>query len=382
MKRFGILLVWGFFLFGLSEDLSAQKLMNKTQTLDVRQQSVVTISAFTANGDQEKLRQPLNDGLNAGLTINEIKEVLVQLYAYAGFPRSLNALNTFMAVLKERKSKGIDDETGEAASPLPTNKSKLQFGEEMQTKLVGQPVKGEIYEFAPVIDSFLKEHLFGDIFGRDNLDWKTRELATISALAALGGAENQLRSHINVGMHNGLTKEQLHEVADIIQKSVDLKKGLIAEGVLKATLNKTPPASFITNNGVAIAENEIFIKGDKASSEYFTGTAWVNRLVKQDETGSYSVGNVVFEPGARTNWHLHPAGQILIVLDGKGWYQEKGKPAMSLKKGDVVVIPSNTEHWHGATKKNSLTHLAITNAKDGGVKWLQAVSEQEYNSIQ
>lgn len=126
----------------------------------------------------------------------------------------------------------------------------------------------------------------------------------------------------------------------------------------------------------------IFPKGDKAPSEYFTGTAWVNRLVRQDETGTYSIGNVVFEPGARTAWHTHPAGQTLIVLDGKGWYQEKGKPARPISKGDVVVIPSNTEHWHGAAKDSSLTHLAITNSKDGGVKWLQPVTDEEYNNHQ
>jgi fermentation-respiration switch protein FrsA (DUF1100 family)/quercetin dioxygenase-like cupin family protein/alkylhydroperoxidase/carboxymuconolactone decarboxylase family protein YurZ len=126
--------------------------------------------------------------------------------------------------------------------------------------------------------------------------------------------------------------------------------------------------------------NMIFPKGDKAPAEYFTGIAWVNRLVPQDETGTYSVGNVVFEPGARTAWHTHPAGQTLIVLDGKGWYQEKGKPARSIRKGDVVLIPSNTVHWHGATNDSSLTHLAITNSKDGGVKWLQPVTGEEYNN--
>lgn len=127
--------------------------------------------------------------------------------------------------------------------------------------------------------------------------------------------------------------------------------------------------------------NMIFPQGEKAPSDYFTGTAWVNRLVQQDETGTYSVGNVVFEPGGRTNWHTHPAGQTLFVLDGKGWYQEKGKPARAISKGDVVVIPSNVEHWHGAAAETSLTHLAITNAKDGGVKWLQPVADDDYRSV-
>ena len=130
-----------------------------------------------------------------------------------------------------------------------------------------------------------------------------------------------------------------------------------------------------------VQANAIFPKGEKVPQENFTGIAWVNRLVKQDVSGAYSVGNVVFEAGARTNWHTHPNGQTLIVMDGVGWYQEKGKPARSLHKGDVVLIPANTIHWHGAANNNGLTHIAITNLKDGGVKWLQAVSEEEYNNV-
>ena len=125
----------------------------------------------------------------------------------------------------------------------------------------------------------------------------------------------------------------------------------------------------------------IFPKGDKANPDYFIGTAWVKMLVPQDQTGTYSIGNVVFEPGCRNNWHTHPAGQILIVLDGKGWYQEKGLPARSINAGDVVMISSNVEHWHGAAKDSSLTHVAITNSKNGGVKWWQPVTNEEYNSI-
>jgi 4-carboxymuconolactone decarboxylase len=129
-------------------------------------------------------------------------------------------------------------------------------------------------------------------------------------------------------------------------------------------------------------QNPIFPKGEKAPADYFTGTAWVNILVPNDETGTYSIGNIVFEPGCRNNWHIHPAAQILIVTDGKGWYQEKGKAARSLSKGDVVVIPSNLEHWHGATRDSSLTHLAITNnSKEGPVKWLQRVTDEEYNGL-
>ncbi len=124
-----------------------------------------------------------------------------------------------------------------------------------------------------------------------------------------------------------------------------------------------------------------FTKRRPGITGIFYGNRAVNRLLPKDETGAYSIGNVVFEKGTRANWNTHPAGQTLIVLEGNGWYQEKGKPARSNSKGDVVIIPSNTEHWHGEAKDSGLMHLAITNTKDGAVKWLQPITDEEYNYI-
>jgi quercetin dioxygenase-like cupin family protein len=124
----------------------------------------------------------------------------------------------------------------------------------------------------------------------------------------------------------------------------------------------------------------IFPKGNPGPADYFSGEAWVNILVPNDETGTYSVGNVIFEPGCRNNWHTHYTGQILLITDGDGFYQERGKAAQPLKAGDVVVIPSGIEHWHGASRDSSLTHIVITNnSADGPVKWLDPVNEEEYN---
>ncbi len=129
-------------------------------------------------------------------------------------------------------------------------------------------------------------------------------------------------------------------------------------------------------------QNVIFSRGDKTPADYFTGTAWLNILVPKDETGTYTIGDVVFEPGCRNNWHTHPAGQILLITDGKGYYQERGNPARSLAKGDVVIIPSNVEHWHGATRDSGFTHIAVTNiTAEGAVKWLTPVTEEEYSSV-
>lgn len=128
--------------------------------------------------------------------------------------------------------------------------------------------------------------------------------------------------------------------------------------------------------------NAIFPLGEKASSDYFTGTAWVTILVPQDVTQSYAIGNVVFEPRCRNNWHKHPAGQILLVTDGQGYYQEKGKPVRLLKQGDIVVIPPFVEHWHGAAHDRSLTHIVVTNnSEQGAVEWLAPVSDEEYDRL-
>jgi 4-carboxymuconolactone decarboxylase len=127
--------------------------------------------------------------------------------------------------------------------------------------------------------------------------------------------------------------------------------------------------------------NAIFPKGERTNPDYFTGIAWLNTLLAKDETGTYAIGSVTFEPGGKTNWHTHPAGQILLVTEGKGFYQEKGKPVQVIKKGDVIVIPSKIEHWHGASKDSSLNHIAITNNVNGvPVTWLSPVSDEEYKS--
>ena len=129
-------------------------------------------------------------------------------------------------------------------------------------------------------------------------------------------------------------------------------------------------------------QNEIFPRGNQGPADYFNGTAWVKILVPADQTGTYGVGNVVFEPGCRNNWHTHATGQILLVTDGKGWYQEKGQQARPLSKGDVVVIPVDVVHWHGAAKDSSFTHIVITNnSPEGPVNWLERVSDEEYNSL-
>ncbi|WPB59515.1 carboxymuconolactone decarboxylase family protein [Xylophilus sp. GOD-11R] len=185
-------------------------------TLAPRQAALGPIAAAAAIGDTARLPSALNEGLDAGLTISETREALVQLYAYAGFPRSLNALTALMKVLDERRQRGVQDAEGATPGPVPVGAQLLELGTANQTRLVGAPVRGPLFEFAPAIDQFLKAHLFGDIFARDNLDWQSRELVTVGALAAMSGVESQLLSHVRVSLNVGITADQLAQAAQAL----------------------------------------------------------------------------------------------------------------------------------------------------------------------
>src|SRR4051812_23618412 len=163
--------------------MNAQNNNTAHQPLSPQAQSIVSIAALTAVGDLANLKTELNTGLDAGLKINEIKEILVQLYAYCGFPRSLNSINVFKGVLEERKAKGIIDTVGKAINVASSTSDKYEQGRkvlEILTKTPQTKPAPGFGEFAPRIDAFLKEHLFADVFESDVLTYKQRELVTIS----------------------------------------------------------------------------------------------------------------------------------------------------------------------------------------------------------
>ncbi len=338
IKKFLSSLILGSFLFSGGNVMA-------NDALTTRQKSIAEAASYAARGDQNGLKQALIKGLDSGVTVNEFKEILVQAYAYCGFPRSLNALGTLMQVEEERGNK---DNQGPLPSAKPQGNS-LDYGTANQTKLVGGPVSGKLYEFAPAIDEYLKAHLFGDIFARDNIDWQTRELATIAMLASLSGVDSQLNSHINVGKHNGLTEAQVAEILEIA--------------------------------GSTGAENVLFGKGTEntAFAQYFIGKSYLQPLTQK----GVGIANVTFEPGCRNNWHIHhKGGQILLVVSGRGYYQEWGKPAQELKPGDVVNIPEGVKHWHGAAKDSWFTHIAVAVPAEGASnEWLEPVTDEEYGKL-
>lgn len=213
--------------------------MNLNQELSQKEQRIISIAALTAKGDLPNLKTAMNTGLEAGLTVNEIKEVLIHLYAYCGFPRSIRGLQTFMEVLDERKAKGINDKTGNDASPIIENGSKYERGKKILGELTKTPQPDKLTgysAFAPVIDTFLKKHLFADIFERDVLTYSERELVTVSVLTIIGNAEPMLRSHLAICLNAGLAPEQLQQFINIIKSTIGKKEAKAAQKVLGEVL--------------------------------------------------------------------------------------------------------------------------------------------------
>lgn len=211
-----------------------QKSVQGVDALSLEQQAIVPIAALTAKGDLEALERAIVAGLDAGLTINEIKEVQIHLYAYAGFPRALNGLAALMDVVETRKAEGISDPVGAETSGLPEDKNSLEVGKEVQTKLSGKPVTGPLFDFAPTINDLLQSHLFGDLFARDILDYQSREIATLAALASLKGVQSQLQAHIRMAQNVGLTEAQLRALAAVLRGSVGQQVGARVENALSS----------------------------------------------------------------------------------------------------------------------------------------------------
>lgn len=193
------------------------------RVLAEREQAIVTVASYTGKGDLENLKQAFVQALDAGMTVNEINEVVIHAYAYCGFPRSLRAIQTLMQVVEERKADGITDVIGRGASIITDNRSRYERGCDVLAEISGVPAdapKAGYAIFAPTIERFLKEHLFADLFERDLLTYRERELTTVSVLAGVGGVEPMFGSHAAICMHLGVTPEQLSAMLNIVEMNL------------------------------------------------------------------------------------------------------------------------------------------------------------------
>ena len=340
----------------------ASAIMANAAELTAKENTIVDIGAWTARGEQDKLGAAFKAGFEAGLTLNEAKELVGQLYAYCGFPRALNAAGTLQRVVESSKLKVESSDSTRSTrstrlndSPFLLGERAIEIGTDNQTKLCGGPVKGALFDFHPQLDAYLKAHLFGDIFARDTLDWRTREIVTIAALAARPETEPQMKAHIAIGKVNGVTDAQAAEIVRRVQLPRD-------------------PADLPRDwSPIPVGEP------NTAYAKYFIGNSYLHKLTL-DQVPAFGV---TFEPGCRNNWHIHHAktggGQMLIVTAGEGFYQEWGKQARRLKKGDTVNIPANVKHWHGAAPNCWFQHIALeVPGAEQSNEWCEPVDDTAY----
>ena len=245
----------------------------------------------------------------------------------------------------------------------------------MEKQTAGRENLGEL---APKFAQLNDDVLFGEVWSReDKLSLRDRSMITISALMAQG-LFPQLKSHFVLGKKHGVTKKEAVEIVTQIAFYAGWPKAwsafsLINEVYSDESVTETHGGAF----GMG-APNEDF-------AQYFKGNSYLKPLTQKGESAVF-LANVTFEPACRNNWHIHHAtsggGQILICVEGEGWYQEEGKKAQSLKLGDVVVIPANVKHWHGAKKDSWFSHIAVeVPGENTKTEWCEEVSDEQYNKL-
>ena len=316
------------------------------QTLTVRQKGLAACACLMAQGDLNRLEPAVKAALNGGVTINELKESFSQLYAYTGFPRSLNALGVLAKVLENPQPTWQEGKPWTRPALWDNAQQAFEQGKAVQTRLSGRPFD---YDFCPQDDYYLKAHLFGDIFAGDQLSHADREIVTVAALSGLEGVAPQLAAHKAGAVNMGNSQELVDELC----------AWLDSEGyTLRSAWPKGAP--------------------NTAYAQFFIGNSYLAPM----EGGMV---NVTFEPGCRNNWHIHHKQvQVLVCVAGRGWYQEWGKEAVELKPGVVIAIPEGVKHWHGAAVDSWMQHLTYHKDVQEGAsnEWLEPVDDETYGKLQ
>lgn len=230
-------------------------------------------------------------------------------------------------------------------------------------------------DFAPEFARLNDDVLFGEVWSREEqLSLKLRSIATVTALVSKGMVDSSFKYHAQTAKKNGVTATEMAELLTHIAFYAGWPNAWAAFRVVKEVYEGDSDGQ-IHGSLFGIGEP------NTAYAEYFTGQSYLKMLTPPEAT--VQVANVTFEPGCRNSWHIHKAdnggGQILICVEGEGWYQEYGKEAQSLSAGDVVSIPAGVKHWHGAKKNSWFSHLAIEcPGENTANEWLEPVGDSDY----
>jgi len=259
------------------------------------------------------------------------------------------------------------------------NKRRLTDGPAEIKQTAGRDRLGD---FSPKFAELNDDVLFGQVWSRtDKLSLRDRSIVTVTALVSSGITDSSLTYHLQSAKNNGVTRTEIAEILTQVAFYAGWPKAWAAFNQAKDVWNDVTQA----DDAKSIFEREsLFPVGtpNTAYAKYFTGNSYIYPVTNV----GVNLSNVTFEPGCRNNWHIHHAskggGQLLVCVAGEGWYQEEGKPAVRMLPGDVVDIPANVKHWHGAAKDRWFAHLAMeVPGEDLYNEWLEPVDDGQYNML-
>lgn len=327
--------------------------------LTPRERSLVTVSALIATGKTPQLAVHLNRALTNGVKPIEIAGVVTHLAFYSGWPSAVSALNVVEEVFAERQI-----EVASLRQPQEARTSDAASKGPVTTQ--------EIAAVAPKLAQLTNDVVFADLWRRTDLSSRDRSLVTIAALAANGDTD-QLASHVRCGMENGLTGIQISEMLTHLAFYAGWPRATaaaaIAGTVIEAGANARKVAS---TDRLTVVESEQDARSAPVSN--FTGSVTITSSFSGTGDSRLGGATVTFQPGARTHWHRHPLGQLLVVMKGEGWVQAEGEPVRAVRAGDVVWTAPGIKHWHGAADTSAMTHVAISEVLEGeAVQWLEPV---------
>lgn len=333
-----------------------------------RDRSLVTVAALVAAGKNAQIGGHARRALDNGVQPAELGELITHLAFYAGWPNAISAVAEVKKVFDER---GVGPVAASGAAPLTLD----AVAEAARAAAVDAAVGPTV----PALADLTNRVLFGDLWRRPELSPRDRSLVTMAALIATGRSE-QLPFHAGRAMDNGLTREEAAEVVTHLGFYAGWPQAMSATPVLERVFASRTAAA-----GPSVAVDLRVVRAGSAPTpgpaERFTGQVVVAGLYRGDEPARISGGTVSFAAGARTAWHTHPLGQTLFIVSGRGWVQREGGPREEVGAGDVVWIPPNVRHWHGAVADQPMTHFAVAEALNGGVvTWMELVSDGEYRA--
>jgi 4-carboxymuconolactone decarboxylase len=333
--------------------------------LSPRDRSLVTVSVLIATGKTAQLTSHLNRALENGVEPGEVAGLVTHLAFYTGWPNAVSSLGVVEQVFAERK---VDIAALRSAVDEPLS---LPASDAARARGVNDTV-GPV---APKLAALTNDVLFDDLWRRPDLSARDRSLVTVAALAA-NGDDGQLAFHVPRGIENGLTREEIVEAFTHLAFYAGWPKAMSAVGAAGKAFDGAAQQASVAPPLTIHRLGEQITPGPAGN---FTGRVTTEAPFKG--TGGASIGGatVRFEPGARSNWHTHPLGQLLVVTEGSGYIQNEGGPVQVIRPGDTVWTAPGVKHWHGAAPDIGLTHVAISEAKDGkSVDWLEPVTDDQY----